>query len=66
MAQRKEEMEADVKTNEEIMHIIRQFGMKKFTGAVMYVLQIAFALPDAYLICPADEKEGKFLLNEIM
>lgn len=45
---------------------ISSFGMKKFAGAIMYVLQKVFAMPDQYLICKPDEKEGKFLLNEII
>lgn len=55
-----------VASNEEIMHTLGSFGMKKFAGAVMYVLQTVFAMPDEYLICQPNEKGGKFLLNEIM
>lgn len=66
MAQWAESMGVAVKSNEEIMHTLSSFGMKKFAGAVMYVLQTVFAMPDEYLICQPNEKEGKYLLNEIM
>ena len=66
MAQWAEGMGVAVKSNEEIMHTLSRFGMKKFASAVMYVLQTVFAMPDVYLLCPPKEKEGKFLLNEIM
>ena len=66
MAQWAEGMGVAVKSNEEIMHTLSRFGMKKFAGAVMYVLQTVFAMPDVYLLCPPNEKEGQFLLNEIM
>ncbi len=55
-----------VRSNEEIMRIFSRFGMKKFAGATMYVLQNVFAMPNEYLICQPNEKEGRFLLNEIM
>ena len=66
MAQWAEGMGIALKSNEEIMHTLSRFGMKKFAGAVMYVLQIVFAMPNEFLICQPNEKEGKFLINEIM
>lgn len=66
MAQWAEGMGIAVKSNKEIMHTLSMFGMKKFASATMYVLQTVFAMPDEYLICPPNVKEGKFLLNEIM
>ena len=52
--------------HEEVMRVVGRLGMKKFAGAVMYVLQSVFAMPDAYLLCTPDEKEGDFLLSEIL
>ena len=55
-----------VLSNDAIMNELKQLGMKKFASAIMYVLQTVFAMPDEYLICKPNEKEGKFLLSEIM
>lgn len=48
------------------LEIIERLGMKKFAGAVMYVLQTVFAMPDDYLICKPDAKHGSFVQNMIM
>ena len=64
----------------EVMAVLRSFGMKKFAGAVMYVLHKVFAIPTRqlitderlmitdcpWLLCEPNEKEGKKLLEEIM
>lgn len=41
-------------------------GLRKFAGAVMYVLRNIFGLEDDYLIVSVDEKRGKKLMSEIM
>ena len=51
---------------EESFERIGRLGMKKFASAMMYVLQTVFDMPDEYLICRSNEKEGEFLLSEIM
>lgn len=51
---------------EDIMHTLFRFGMKKFTGAMMYVLQTVFAMSGEYMLCSPDVKEGRFLLSEII
>ena len=46
--------------------LIKRFGMMRFTSAVMWVLVELFHMPKEVMICEADEKEGKYLLNEVM
>lgn len=51
---------------EEIMRQVGWLGMKRFAAALMYVLREVLAMPEKYMICTASEKDGKFLLSEIM
>lgn len=46
-----EGMGTPVMSKEEVMSVLRSFGMAKFTAAVMYVLHEAFAMPTHYYIC---------------
>ena len=55
-----------VKSPDEVMAVLRSFGMTKFTAAVMYVLKEVFAMPAHYYICEPNKKEGKMLLAEMM
>lgn len=66
MAMWEEGLGNSVLSNTAIMYQLKRFGLDKFASAVMYVLQEAFNMPDVYLICKPNEKEGKWLLNEIM
>ena len=45
---------------------LKQLGLWKFAGAVMYVLHEVFGLPEGKMIAPMNEKEGRFLLEEVM
>ena len=45
---------------------IERLGMKRFDGALMYVLRALLGMPEEYLLCTASEKDGKFLMNEIL
>ena len=49
-----------------VMNIIERLGMKKFAGSVMYVLQTVFGMPDEYLICKPNNRNGSFVLKMTM
>lgn len=51
---------------EEIMKIISSCGMKRFATALMYVLKDIFHVGKDELICGISEKDGLFLLYEIV
>lgn len=46
--------------------MFRQLRMLRFARAMMWVLQEVFGLEDDYLLVAPDEREGRFLLSEIM
>ena len=51
---------------QEIIDRLREFKLMKFTSAVMYILHNVLGLEEQYLLIDANEKEGKFLLSEII
>ena len=45
---------------------LKHLGLWKFAHAVMFVVKEVFGLSEDRMIAPLDEKEGRFLLDEIM
>lgn len=50
---------------EETLSVIKRLVLYKLLGAMMWVLQSVCGLPSEYLLCEPNEKEGRFLLDEI-
>lgn len=51
---------------EETMRVLHSLKMTRFTAAVMWVLQEVYGMDSRYLLVAPDEREGRFLLSEIM
>ena len=45
---------------------LKELGMWKFAGGIMYIMQEVFGMPASRLIVPPNEKYGKFVLNEVL
>ena len=49
----------------EIGKTLKSFRMLRFAEAMMWILHAQLGLEEKYLICGMNEKEGRFVLNEI-
>ena len=58
--------ERRVKNLTALQRELKHFGLWKFAGAVMYVLNETLGLSEEKMIAPMDEKRGKLLLAEIL
>lgn len=45
---------------------IESLGMLKFATGIMWIMKEVFALEDRYLICEANEKYGRLILEDVM
>ena len=61
-------MQQDITEEEktEYIGLLKEFGLYKFASAITYVMQRMFALDEAHTFIKPNEKEGRFLLQEIM
>ena len=46
--------------------LFKEFGMERFVGAVMWIMLEVFGLERERLLCEPDEKEGRYILAEVM
>ena len=49
-----------------LRHKLKYLGLWKFAQVVMFVMKEVFGLSEDRMIAPMDEREGRFLLEEIM
>ena len=52
--------------NDRVQKELKELGLWKFAGGIMYIMQEVFGMPTSRLIVPPDEKYGKFVLNEVL
>lgn len=46
--------------------VLQSFKMKRFVGALMYVMKRVFALDEQFLLCEPNIADGEFLVSEIL
>lgn len=51
---------------EETVKWIKKLGMERFARGLMWVLQVYFGLESQYLLMKPDEKEGRFIIEEVL
>ncbi len=54
------------KDRQEATRLIKYLGMGKFLSAVMWLMHEVFGLEEKFMLCNPNEKEGHFLLKEVM
>ena len=46
--------------------VFKMIGLDRFAAGVMWILHEATALSNEYMLCPPNEEEGRFILQEVM
>jgi hypothetical protein len=45
---------------------VEEFGMSKFAKGIMWVMNECFGMPERWMIWDVDEKEGRYILEQVM
>lgn len=51
---------------QEYLDAVGEFGMKRFARGLMWVMQEVLGMPKEWMLWEADEKEGKYILKQVM
>lgn len=51
---------------EETVSWIKKLGMMRFASGLMWLMKCVFGMEDTYLLMRPNEKEGRFILQEVM
>ena len=56
----------DVNPKANVNRLFKEFGIKRFARGVMWIMQEVYGLERECLLCEPDEKEGLYILGEVM
>lgn len=59
-------LEKNIVKKDVVLALFHAFGMERFVSAVMWIMQEVFGLERERLLCEPDEKEGRYILEEVM
>lgn len=48
------------------IRVLSDLGIAKFASAVMWIMKEQYLLDDSLLLCPVNEREGRFLFDEAL
>ena len=49
-----------------LVALLKEFGMTRFASGVMWIMKEVFGIPEHLLLVEPDEKEGRYILNEVI
>ncbi len=59
-------MHSTFEQRKEAFVMLKSLKMTKFVGGIMWILRECFGLKEGFLLCPVNERHGKYLLSEIL
>ena len=59
-------MHSSAEQRKEAFVVLKSLKMAKFVGGIMWILRECFGMKEELLLCPVNERHGKYLLSEIL